>query len=226
MASAQKRNLQQIQSVNIISPHKASSMLPITFTSADFKAIDLVQDDAVVISVEITNCIVRKTLVDQGSLVDILFWNTFRQLDIPDSELLPHDDPLFDFTREIVGTKECTWLYTKFNHEQPQQRGLKTQYVIVHAYTSYNILLGCLSLNALGVIVSTPHLAMKFPSNTRSIITIHADQRITRECYMESLKLSPLMNDESCQAMHYVEIMAGVERSEELKQDLRTNDDN
>lgn len=43
---------------------------------------------------------------------------------------------------------------------------------------------------------------------------------------MESLKLSPLMNDESCQAMHYVEIMAGVERSEELKQDLRTNDDN
>lgn len=50
--------------------------------------------------------------------------------------------------------------------------------------------------------------------------------RTTRECYMASLKLSPLTKDEPCQVVHYVEIIVGVEGSEELELDLRTNDDN
>ena len=45
--------------------------------------IDLVQDDPMVISVKIAKCIVKKTFIDQGSSTDILFWNTFKQMDIP-----------------------------------------------------------------------------------------------------------------------------------------------
>jgi len=59
----------------------------------------------------------------------------------------------------------------------------------VEAHTSYNILLGRPSINALGVIVSTPHLAMKFPSPQGDIITVHGDQRTARECYIASIKL-------------------------------------
>lgn len=44
------------------------------------------------ISVEITNCIVKKTLIGQGISVDMSFLNTFKQLGIPDSELFPHDN--------------------------------------------------------------------------------------------------------------------------------------
>lgn len=72
-----------------------------------------------VISVELANCIIMKTLVDQESLTGILFWNTFKQMNIPESEILPHDDPLFSFTREQVGMKGCIWIYTKFGHEGP-----------------------------------------------------------------------------------------------------------
>ena len=36
----------------------------ITFTINDFKAIDPMQDDPMVISVEIANCIFKKTLLD------------------------------------------------------------------------------------------------------------------------------------------------------------------
>lgn len=96
----------------------------------------------------------------------------------------------------------------------------------MHAYTSYNILLDRPSLNALGVIVSTPHLAMKFPSDTESIITAHADKRTTRESYLASLKLGPLTNNEPHQVMHYVEIVVGAERSKELDLNPRTNNDN
>ncbi|KAG5143314.1 hypothetical protein JHK82_019009 [Glycine max] len=91
-------------------------MPPITFMSNDFKAINPVQDDPMVISVEIANNTVKKTFVDQGSLTDILFWNIFKKMDIPESKILPHDDPLFSFAGEQVGTKGCIWLYTKENY--------------------------------------------------------------------------------------------------------------
>jgi len=42
--------------------------------------------------------------------------------------------------------------------------------------------------HTLGVVVSTPHLAMKFPSPSGDILTIHCDQRLARECYMASLR--------------------------------------
>ena len=47
------------------------------------------------------------------------------------------------------------------------------------------------SINRLKAIVSTPHLAMKFPSANNDIATIHVDQKIARECYVASLKSEP-----------------------------------
>lgn len=45
----------------------------ITFSNEDFKGNDLEQDDLMVIMIEVTNFVVMKTLVDQGSSVDILY---------------------------------------------------------------------------------------------------------------------------------------------------------
>ena len=53
------------------------------------------------------------------------------------------------------------------------------------------------SVNRLMAIVSTPHLAMKFPSKTGDILTIHVDQKEARECYAESLRVEPLRYDTS-----------------------------
>ena len=55
---------------------------------------------------------------------------------------------------------------------------------------SYNALLGRSSLNKLGVIVSTPHLAIKFPTEKGEIATIYVNQRDARECYAVGLKMT------------------------------------
>ncbi|XP_020235067.1 uncharacterized protein LOC109814936 [Cajanus cajan] len=76
-SSAQRRHLRVVRHVHAV--ETVRRRLPtITFTKADFKGIDPDQDDPMVISVEIHNCIVRKTLVDQGSSADILYWNMFK----------------------------------------------------------------------------------------------------------------------------------------------------
>ena len=64
--------------------------------------------------------------------------------------------------------------------------------MIVDASTSYKILLGWSSLNQLGAIVFTPHLAMKFPSSKGDVITVHIDQKTMRECYVASLQLESM----------------------------------
>jgi len=56
-----------VQQVNIISFQP--SMSPITFTDEDFKGFDPSQDDPMVITVDINNFFIMKTLVDQGSSV-------------------------------------------------------------------------------------------------------------------------------------------------------------
>jgi len=134
---------------------------------------------------------VMKTLVDQGSSVDILYWKTFKKLGIPDTEIQPYDDQIIRFSGERVDTRGFIDLYTKFGEPGHQRRVIKVRYLLIDANTSYNILLGRPSLNHLGAIVSTIHLAMKFPSSEGEIITVHGDQKTARECYAASLKLEP-----------------------------------
>jgi hypothetical protein len=49
-------------------------------------------------------------------------------------------------------------------------------------------------LIAIGAVVSTVHLAMKFPGCQGDVITIRGNKDETRECYMESLKISKALN--------------------------------
>ena len=163
-------------------------MPPITFSDADFQGTDPNQDDPMVITIEVESFAVKKVLIDQGSSVDILYWKTFNKLQIPPADLTPHDEPIYGFSGERVPTKGYIDLHTTFG-EGRQTKTIPIRYLVVEAHTSYNVLLGRPSINALGAIVSTPHLAMKFPSPQGDIITIHGDQRAARECYMASLKL-------------------------------------
>jgi len=76
-----------------------------------------------------------------------------------------------------VDTRGYIDLYTKFGGEEGESRSktIKIRYLLIDANTSYNVLLVRPLLNLLGAIVSTPHLAMKFPSPMGDIITVHVD---------------------------------------------------
>ena len=73
-SSAKKKHLCHFQSINHIThSHHRHCMPPITFTNDDFHGVDHQQDDPMVITVELENYAVKKVLIDQGSLVDILY---------------------------------------------------------------------------------------------------------------------------------------------------------
>ncbi|XP_068475257.1 uncharacterized protein [Phaseolus vulgaris] len=192
--SARKKHLRAVQFVHSTSTQRRPHIPPITFTDEDFTAIDPSQDDPMVITVEIDKFAIAKVLVDQGSSVDILYWETFKKMKIPEAEIQPYNEQIVGFSGERVDTKGFIDLYTTIGDDY-LSKTINIRYLLVNANTSYNILLGHPSINRLKAIVSTPHLAMKFPSVNGDIATVHVDQKIARECYVASLKVEPTRSD-------------------------------
>jgi len=125
-----------------------------------------------IITVTIKGFVVMNTLVDQGGSVDILYWKTFKKLQIPEIDIQPYNDQIVWFSSERVETRGFIDLYTNFKEGRLQSQTIKIRYLLVKANMSYNVLLG-----RLGAIMSTPHLAMKFLPTTRDIITVHVARR-------------------------------------------------
>jgi len=96
--------------------------------------------------------------------------------------------------------------------------------------------MGRSSLNTLGVIVSTPHLAMNFPAGRKVVATVYVDQHTTREFYLASLKIEPMLRSKNkgsidrrmMVAMTYINPKSEEERMEpkEEKVVCKLNDEN
>jgi len=121
-------------------------MAPITFTNEDFMGIDTNQDDPMVITIEVANCTILKTLVNQESSLDVFYLKTFKKMGIPFNEVVPHDEQIIRFSRERSDTKDHVNLYTMFGEDE-RQKTVKIRYLIVDADKSYNAMLGRSSLN-------------------------------------------------------------------------------
>jgi len=70
----------------------------IIFSSEDLKGVVTYEDDLIVLSVIMIGKNVHRVLVDQGSSTDVMFWNTFRGLQIPMDHLQPFDGVLVEFS--------------------------------------------------------------------------------------------------------------------------------
>ena len=165
-----------VKSVHMLDSRPRRAMLDIVFTDRDFRNIDICQDDPMVIAIEVTNCEIRKTLVDQGSSVDVLYWRTFKKMSLNEDAIIPLDEQIVGFSRERVDMKGYIDLRTKFGDTDRGHRTILVRYLIVDVNTSYNALLGRLSLNKL---------------EREDVATVYGDQRTTRECYVASLRLTP-----------------------------------
>lgn len=132
-------------------------MPTITFSSEDFHAPDLDQDDPMVITAMITRYHVRKVLVDQESLTNILYWKTFTQMEIWEEVMTSFNEQIVGFTGERVSTKGYVELRTSLGVDKDAKE-LKIKFLLVDADTSYNVILGRPCLNVFGAIVSTPTL--------------------------------------------------------------------
>jgi hypothetical protein len=67
---------------------------------------------------------------------------------------------------------------------------VEVKILVVDCLSSYNAILGRPTLNALGAVVSTLHMAMKFPSEWDDIVTVKGKGLESQLYYLESLKIA------------------------------------
>ena len=100
--------------------------------------------------------------------------------------------------------------------DPPCQATTTVRFLIVDAPSSYNVLLGKSSLNAIKAILSAYHMVIKFPT-TNKLGMVQGDQRVARECYSASMKQKAVDNIYVDELDMRDEVNTRPEPSEELE---------
>lgn len=125
-------------------------------------------------------------LIDNGSLIDILYLPTFNQMGIKRDKLKLVQTPLVEFTGDRLLPLIAIGLLV-IVRAGDQQVTRVVDLLVVDCASTYNVILGRPSLNQLRVVISTYHLLMRFSIEGR-VGKVKGDQVTARECYVVSLK--------------------------------------
>ncbi|XP_075633375.1 uncharacterized protein LOC142605828 [Castanea sativa] len=167
----------------------------ITFTDEDAERVHHPHDDVIVITLLIVDYTTRRVLVDNESSADILYYPTFQQMKFGRDQLRPIHSPLVGFGGmkvQPVGTITLLVVVGAY----PQQINKEVNFLVVDCLSSYNIIIGRLTLNSWKAITSTYHLSVKFPTEY-GVGQVQGNQRAARECYLAMLSM-----DEHVQKMN------------------------
>ncbi|KAJ1386216.1 hypothetical protein SESBI_41021 [Sesbania bispinosa] len=74
----------------------------ITFDDADYDGMEPCRDDPMIVIIRAANFNLMRVLVDQGSSEDILYYSTFKRLELSEEKLLPFLGLLTSFLGESV----------------------------------------------------------------------------------------------------------------------------
>ncbi|XP_058076315.1 uncharacterized protein LOC131224885 [Magnolia sinica] len=158
----------------------------ISFTKEDARGIHHPHDDALVVTLMITNRRVFRILINTGSSADVLFTQAFDKMGAERSALRPVHTPLIEFSGgQILPEGVISLPLTTGN--SPHQATVMVDFLIVNQPSVYNAILGRPSLCLLQAVVSMYHLSMKF-STESGVGVVKGDQQDSRRCYATVVK--------------------------------------
>ena len=183
----------------------------IGFLEEDARRLHHPHDDALVVSIQIEDYNMHRVLVDNGSLVDILYYPTFQQMGIGRERLIPTNAPLVGFGGTRVLPLGAITLSVVVG-DYPQQITKDVTFLVVDCSSAYNAILGRPTLNSWKAVTSTYHLMIKFPTNY-GVGKLQGNQVAARECYVAMMEM-----DDHLQAMNIEEHRTTIEPVEKLEE--------
>ncbi|MCI01003.1 hypothetical protein A2U01_0022027, partial [Trifolium medium] len=188
--AARKRYLRRIiQETNLVGQVSFPPTPEISFSANDGNGIFPNDDDPLMIQVQILNCDVKRVLIDSGSSADIMYWEAFKAMQLAREQLKPYNGTLVGLAGEQVEVMGHVTLLTTFG-ENENAKKIKVRYLVVKThFTSYNIIVGRPTFNALGAAMSTLYLSMKYPLDDGRVGMVRGDQALGRQCYESSLRI-------------------------------------
>ena len=116
-------------------------------------------DDALVVTLRIGWYDVKRVLVDQGSRAEIMYPNLYKGLNLKLEDLKSYDSPHLGFDGKVVIPRGQIKLPIQASSEV-----VEMDFIVGDAYSPYIAIVAIPWLHALGVVSSTLHLKVKYPS--------------------------------------------------------------
>ncbi|KAK1426835.1 hypothetical protein QVD17_15515 [Tagetes erecta] len=136
-----------------------------------------VHDGPIIVSAVMAGHQVRRIYVDNGSALEIMYYQCFQQLDEEIQQLLlPVNAPLQSFSGEMVRPVGQLTLMVTMGYGQ-LVRTLPMTFLVVKACSVHNIILGRSGIRALGAVASTVHGAIKFPT-PKGLVTLMTESMV------------------------------------------------
>ena len=142
-------------------PKRARMELLLVMGFSDEDKIGTIQlhYDALVITLRIVGYDMKRVMVDQGSVVKIMYLDLYKGLNLKVEDLTRYSSPLVSFEGKII--------IPKCQVRLPVQTGsevVEVDFIVVDAYSPYTAIVTRPWLHTLGVVSSTLHQKVKYPS--------------------------------------------------------------
>ena len=116
-------------------------------------------NDALVVTLRIGGYDVKRVMVDQGNGVEIMYPDLYNGLNLRPKDLTAYDSPLVSFDGKVVISKGQIRLLVQAGSEV-----VEVDFIVVDAYSPFTAIVARPWLHALGVVSSTLHQKVKYPS--------------------------------------------------------------
>ena len=135
-------------------PKRAKVLIQPTLGFSDEDKTRTIQphDDALVVMLRIVGYDVRRVLVDQGSVVEIMYPDLYKGLNLRIEDLTAYESPLISFEGKTVILEGQIILLLQTDSEI-----VEVNFIMVDSYSPYTTIVARPWLHALGVVSSTLH---------------------------------------------------------------------
>lgn len=130
----------------------------ITFTNKDADKLFGPHYEALVISLSIDNCLIKRILVDTGSYANILQLGALKEMRLDETQIIRCSVTLVGFNGNATDTvgKISPIVYVK-------RVNLNTRFSVLDCPSVYNVILGRLQIHEMKAVPSSYHQVVKFP---------------------------------------------------------------
>ena len=142
--------------------------------------------DVLVVKAMVVNHNVHRILVDNGSSVDILYFQEYERMGLKVNDLKPSPNPVYGFMGDSVVPLGVISLLMTLG-EYFRQSCIIADFLVIDQPSTFNAVLGRPSLRELRAITSIQHLLMKFPT-PRGVREVKGDQQESRQCYHQAVR--------------------------------------
>ena len=161
--------------------------IPLVLGFSDEDKLGAIQphDDALVVTLRIGEYDVKRVMIDQGSGAKIMYPDLYKWLNLKPEYLTAYSSPLVSFEGKMVVPKGQIRL--------PMQTGpdvVEVDFIVVDAFSPYTAIMGRPWLYTLGVISSTLHQKVKYPSRGQ-VLEILGSQSTARQCLVAAIQHRP-----------------------------------